>query len=76
MKLQRGATKVGRGLDDIWKVPVPITPVAEQAKIVSEIERRFSIVEKLESALAADLTGASAMPRSILQHVFLLGEAA
>src|SRR5690606_20727639 len=34
-KLQRGATKVGLGLDDIRSVPVPLPPLAEQERIVA-----------------------------------------
>jgi type I restriction enzyme, S subunit len=48
-KLQRGATKVGLGLDDIRSVDVPLPPVKEQQAIVAEFERRLSNVNELET---------------------------
>lgn len=69
-KLQRGATKVGLGLDDIRSVPIPLPPLAEQTRIVAEVERRLSVVEELESVVTANLQRAVRLRQSILQKAF------
>ncbi|MCU0858154.1 MAG: restriction endonuclease subunit S [Pontiellaceae bacterium] len=78
-KLQRGATKVGLGLDDIRAVPVPLPPLAEQVRIVAEVERRLSVVEELEAVVFANLQRATRLRQSVLQKAFsggLIGHAA
>lgn len=70
LKLQRGATKVGLGLDDIQLVPVPLPPPAEQTRIVAEVERRLSVIEELDAAVAANLSRATRLRQSILQRAF------
>jgi len=69
-KLQRGATKVGLGLDHIRAVPVPLPPLAEQTRIVAEVERRLSVVEELETAVNTNLQRATRLRQSILQRAF------
>src|SRR5216117_3615185 len=49
-QLQRGATKVGLGLDDIRAVDVPLPPLPEQRRIVAEIDKQFT---RLEAGVAA-----------------------
>jgi type I restriction enzyme, S subunit len=68
--LQRGATKVGLGLDDIRSVPVPLPPLAEQTRIVAEVERRLSVVDELESIVKANLQRATRLRQSILKRAF------
>ena len=70
LKLQRGATKVGLGLDDIRAVPVPVPPLAEQHRIVAEVERRLSVIEELEATVAANLQRAERLRQSVLQRAF------
>jgi type I restriction enzyme S subunit len=41
-QLQRGATKQGLGLNDIFAVTVPLAPLAEQRRIVAKIEELLS----------------------------------
>jgi type I restriction enzyme S subunit len=41
-EMQRGATKVGLGLDDVRNATVPIAPLPEQHRIVEKIEELFS----------------------------------
>jgi len=69
-KLQRGATKVGLGLDDIRAVPVPLPPLAEQMRIVAEVERRLSVVEELETVVNANRQRATRLRQAILQQAF------
>ena len=69
-KLQRGATKAGLGLDDIRAVPVPLPPLAEQTRIVAEVERRLSVVEEIQALVTANLHRARGLRQSILQRAF------
>ena len=70
LQLQRGATKVGLGLDDIRAVPVPLPPLAEQEEIVAEVERRLSVIDELETAVEANLTRSDRLRQSILSQAF------
>ena len=69
-KHQRGATKVGLGLDDIRSVPIPLPPLAEQIRIVAEVERRLSVIDQLEATVTTNLQRATRLRQSILEHVF------
>lgn len=69
-KLQKGATKAGLGLDDIKGFPVPIAPKEEQDKIVSEIESRLSVCNKIEETIESSLQQAVALRLSIIKKAF------
>jgi len=68
--LQRGATKVGLGLDDIRNVAIPLPPLAEQETIVEAIEDQLSVIDHLESELEAKLKNAQALRQAILRQAF------
>ena len=48
--LQRGATKIGLGLDDVTSIHVALAPLPEQERIVAEIEKQLT---RLDAAIAA-----------------------
>lgn len=48
----------------------PLPPLAEQTRIVAEIERRLSVVDGLETAISTNMRRASSMRQSILQKAF------
>ena len=50
--------------------PFPITPLPEQTLIVSEIEKRLSVCDKLEESIAQSLVQAEALRQSILKKAF------
>jgi len=45
-------------------------PLAEQTRIVAEVERRLSVVEELEAAVSANLQRATRLRQAILQKAF------
>jgi type I restriction enzyme S subunit len=69
-EMKRGATKLGLGLDDLRSVTVPLPPLAEQLRIVAEVERRVSIIEDLEATVEANLKRAERLRQSILKRAF------
>ncbi|MBI2927891.1 MAG: restriction endonuclease subunit S [Verrucomicrobia bacterium] len=52
------------------ELPIPVPPLAEQTRIVAEVERRLSVVEELESVVTANLQRATRLRQSILQRAF------
>jgi type I restriction enzyme S subunit len=51
-------------------VPVPIVPLAEQQRIVSDIERQLSIIEAQLSAIDTARSRSATLRRSILELAF------
>jgi type I restriction enzyme, S subunit len=65
--------RVGRprlNLGEIRSIVLPLPPLAEQIRIVAEVERRLSVVEELESVVSANLQRAARLRQSILQKAF------
>jgi len=48
----------------------PLPPLAEQARIVSEVERRFSVLEELEAVVSTNLKRSIRLRQSILSRAF------
>ncbi len=69
-QLQRGATKVGLGLEDIRAVSVPLPPLTEQKAIIEEVDRCFSVVEEIVSTIEMNLKRAERLRQSILKKAF------
>jgi hypothetical protein len=49
---------------------IPLSPPAEQRRIVTEAERRLSVVEELEAVVPANLQRATRLRQSILSRAF------
>lgn len=63
-----GQAEISRG--DLKELLVQLAPVAEQTRIVAEVERRLSVVEELESVVSASLQRATRLRQSILPKAF------
>jgi type I restriction enzyme S subunit len=50
--------------------PVPLSPLTEQCRIVSEVERRLSLCDKMEATIAESLEKAESLRQSILKKAF------
>src|SRR5205814_9667855 len=51
-------------------LPVPLLPSAEQHRIVSEVERRLSVIGELETVVSIELQRAIRLQQSILSFAF------
>ena len=54
----------------IHTIPVPLPPLAEQRRIVAEVERRLSVIQQTEAVVEANLTRAERLRQSILKQAF------
>ena len=55
---------------DVCSTPVPLPPLAEQHRIVAEVERRLSVVQQAEATVEASLARAERLRQSILKQGF------
>jgi type I restriction enzyme S subunit len=55
---------------DLAALPIPLPPLAEQTRIVAEVERRLSVIEGMEAVVEANLKRATRLRQSILQKAF------
>ncbi len=57
-------------LEKVVVLPVPLPPLPEQRRIVTEVERRLSVVDELDAVVGADLTRAERLRQAILKRAF------
>jgi len=65
-----GAAQPNISPSQIEQMLVPLPPIAEQERIVLEVERRLSILDETEATVAAGLKRAERLRQAILQHAF------
>lgn len=66
----RGTTINGVTKRQLAELPFAVPPLAEQHKIVSEIERRFSVADQIEKTVDHSLKQAERLRHSILKRAF------
>jgi type I restriction enzyme, S subunit len=71
-KLKTGISDSGVNLTQkrFGELIIPLPLLAEQTRIVAEVERRLSVVEELQSVVTANLQRAARLRQSILQKAF------
>lgn len=57
-------------LTKLSALPVPIPPLAEQRRIVAEVDRRLSLVRETEAQVEANLKRAERLRQAVLQKAF------
>jgi type I restriction enzyme, S subunit len=65
-----GSTRAGFNTNLLGNLAIPLPPLAEQTRIVAEVERRLSVVDELEAVVSANLQRAARLRQSILQKAF------
>jgi type I restriction enzyme, S subunit len=69
-EVARGVAVKGVNIADVRLTPIKLPPFIEQQEIVSEVERRLSIVTQLEITVEANLKRAERLRQSILKEAF------
>ena len=54
----------------VQEIAFPLPPLAEQRRIIAEVERRLSVVQQAEGAVEASLKRAERLRQSILKQAF------
>ena len=65
-----GGTMDVLNLGILKTLPIALPPLAEQTRVVAEVERRLSVVEELETVVTTNLQRATRLRQSILQKAF------
>ena len=68
--LAKGTTMDVLNLGIIQKLPFPLCSIAEQDKLVSEIDSKLSVVDQIEKETEAGLKKSKALRKSILRKAF------
>jgi len=68
--LAYGAGKPGLSLGQLRSLAVPLPTLAEQHRIVTEVDRRLSLVREVEAQVETNLKRAESLRQSILQQAF------
>jgi type I restriction enzyme, S subunit len=60
-------------VNKVGDLPIALPPLAEQTRIVAEVERRLSVLEDLAAVVSANLQRATRLRQSILEKAFTGG---
>ncbi|HEX8978643.1 MAG TPA: restriction endonuclease subunit S [Parasulfuritortus sp.] len=66
----KGGAQPFVGLAELRKWPLTVPPLAEQHRIVAEVDRHLSLLHKMESQVGASLLRAANLRQSILSRAF------
>ncbi len=69
-KAKTTAGQTNLTLDLCRRLPIPLPPLAEQARIVAEVDRRLSIILGVQAEVDANLKRAQALRQSTLSKAF------
>ncbi|MGB8854324.1 MAG: restriction endonuclease subunit S [Pirellulales bacterium] len=70
LRRAKGIAYTGINIETLKELPLPLPPLAEQHRIVAEVERRLSIIDELDTLVETNLARASRLRQSILAKAF------
>ena len=73
IKYAKNSTNDNISMDDIYNFPIPLPPLAEQKRIVAEIEKWFALIDELD-ANKQDLQGAIKQVRAKVLDLAIHGK--
>jgi type I restriction enzyme S subunit len=71
--VRRAKTTAGQSnltLELCRAIPIPLPPLAEQHRIVAEVDRRLSIIREVEAEVDTNLKRAQALRQAVLERAF------
>ncbi|MBL9117654.1 MAG: restriction endonuclease subunit S [Verrucomicrobiaceae bacterium] len=71
LDITKGVAQMKVSLGRFESIAIPLPPLAEQTRIVAEVERRLSVVEELEAVVTTNLQRATRLRQSVLQKAFM-----
>jgi type I restriction enzyme S subunit len=69
-EVNHGATRDGINTEQLLAMPVALPPLAEQHRIVAEVERRLSVIDELEATITTNLKRTDRLRQAILKRAF------
>lgn len=57
-------------IDTLSALAIPLPPLAEQRRIIAEVDRRFSVIDKLETVIDFDFKRAARLRPALLKRAF------
>jgi len=69
-KVKTTAGQAGISGSDLKLTPMPVPPIAEQHRIVSEFERVASVIDQMEATVETNLKRTESLRQSILRRAF------
>jgi type I restriction enzyme S subunit len=69
-QINQGAAQPNLNTSIVKRIVLPLPPLAEQRRIVAEVDRRLSVCDKLEATIAESLQKAEALRQSVLKKAF------
>lgn len=69
-RAKRTAGQASLTLELCRGLPIPLPPVAEQHRIVAEVDRPLSILREVEAEVDANLKRAQALRQAVLARAF------
>jgi type I restriction enzyme S subunit len=69
-EVNHGATRDGINTKQLLSMPVALPPIAEQFRIIEEVEQKLSVVQKMEAVTDANLKRAERLRQAILKRAF------
>jgi type I restriction enzyme S subunit len=69
-RVARGVAVKGVNIGDLRPAPIALPPLAEQHRIVGEVDRRLSVLDALDAAIDGNLARCTRLRQSILQRAF------
>jgi len=70
LRRSKGIAYTGINIETLKQLPIPLPPLAEQERIVAEVERRLSVIDEAKAVVTANLQRSARLQQVILTSAF------